>query len=148
MLSLSQFENGQGQPTSLQLFPKRLVKYLPHIIKFLPVSRISRLPVGHVGRSEIAQTFRIVSFCLALFAAVPPWCSIAVTQWLDDLALKPNQKLKKKMVALIKELNRHKELAPVVQTLDNAIHRINHYPADKYYGSQLLYPLDSDLSGG
>ena len=28
--------------------------------------------------------------------------------------------------------------APVVQTLDNAIHRINHYPADKYYGNQLL----------
>ena len=38
--------------------------------------------------------------------------------------------------------------APVVQTLDNAIHRINHYPADKYYASQLRYPLDSDLSGG
>ena len=39
-------------------------------------------------------------------------------------------------------------LDPVVQTLDSAIHRINHYPADKYYGNQLLYPLDSDLSGG
>ena len=26
-------------------------------------------------------------------------------------------------------------LARVVQTLDNAIHRINHYPADKYYGN-------------
>ena len=24
-------------------------------------------------------------------------------------------------------------LAPVVQTLDSAIHRINHYPADKYF---------------
>ena len=39
-------------------------------------------------------------------------------------------------------------LAPVVQTLDSAIHRINHYPADKCYGNQLRYPLDSDLSGG
>ena len=38
--------------------------------------------------------------------------------------------------------------APVVQTLDSAIHRINHYPADKYYGNQLHYPLDRDLSGG
>ena len=38
-------------------------------------------------------------------------------------------------------------LAPVVQTLNSAIHRINHYPADKYYGNQLRYPLDSDLSG-
>ena len=41
-----------------------------------------------------------------------------------------------------------RRLAPVVQTLDSAIHRINHYPADKYYGNQLRYPLDSDLSGG
>ena len=39
-------------------------------------------------------------------------------------------------------------LTPVVQMLDSAIHRINHYPADKYYGNQLRYPLDSDLSGG
>ena len=26
-------------------------------------------------------------------------------------------------------------LAPVVQTLDSAIHRINHYPSDKYQGN-------------
>ena len=39
-------------------------------------------------------------------------------------------------------------LAAVVQTLDSAIHRINPYPAGKYYGNQLRYPLDSDLSGG
>ena len=37
---------------------------------------------------------------------------------------------------------------PVVQTLDRIIHRINHYPAKKYYGNQLLHLLDSDLSGG
>ena len=41
-----------------------------------------------------------------------------------------------------------KFLAPVVQTLDNTIHRINHYPADKHYGNQLRYQLDSDLSAG
>ena len=40
------------------------------------------------------------------------------------------------------------QLAPVVQKLDSAIHRINHYPADKYYRNQLCYPLDSDLSSG
>ena len=39
-------------------------------------------------------------------------------------------------------------LALVVQTLDSAIHRINHYPMDKDYGNQLRYSLDSDLSGG
>ena len=40
------------------------------------------------------------------------------------------------------------ELAPVVQTLDSAIYRINHYPADKYLGNQLHYPVDRDLSFG
>ena len=39
-------------------------------------------------------------------------------------------------------------LAPVVQKLDSAIHRINHYPVDKYTGNQLRYPVDSDLSDG
>ena len=28
-------------------------------------------------------------------------------------------------------------LAPVDQKLDSAIHRINRYPADNYYGNQL-----------
>ena len=32
--------------------------------------------------------------------------------------------------------------------VDSAIHRINHSPADKYEGIQLLYPLDGDISGG
>ena len=30
--------------------------------------------------------------------------------------------------------------APVFQTLDSAIHRINHYPVDKYSRNQLRYP--------
>ena len=38
--------------------------------------------------------------------------------------------------------------AEVVQKLDSAIHRINHSPADTYYGKQLRYQLDSDLSAG
>ena len=38
-------------------------------------------------------------------------------------------------------------LAPIVQTLNSAIHRINHYPADKYYENQLRYPLDSAIRG-
>ena len=41
-----------------------------------------------------------------------------------------------------------KELAPVVQTVDNAIHRINHYPLDIAIGFAITYPVDSDLSGG
>ena len=38
--------------------------------------------------------------------------------------------------------------APVVQKLDSAIHRINHYPADSVIDFRNTYPLDSDLSGG
>ena len=40
------------------------------------------------------------------------------------------------------------QLAPVVQTLDSAIHWINHYPLDNSIGFARVYPLDSDLSGG
>ena len=40
------------------------------------------------------------------------------------------------------------QLAPVVQTLDSVIHRINHYPADSVIDFCNTYPLDSDLSGG
>ena len=40
-------------------------------------------------------------------------------------------------------------LAPVVQKLDYAIHRIiDHYPLDNSIGFPNTYPLDSDLSGG
>ena len=39
-------------------------------------------------------------------------------------------------------------LAPVVQKVDNAIHRINHYPADSVVCFVKTYPLDSDLSSG
>ena len=37
------------------------------------------------------------------------------------------------------------QLAPVV---DNAIHRINHYPLDIAIGFAITYPVDSDLSSG
>ena len=39
-------------------------------------------------------------------------------------------------------------LARVVQKLDNAIHRINHYPADSVVCFVNIYSLDSDLPGG
>ena len=41
-----------------------------------------------------------------------------------------------------------KRLAPVVLTLDRAIHGTNHYPLGKYYGNQLRCPKDRDLSSG
>ena len=44
--------------------------------------------------------------------------------------------------------NQNVHLAPVVQRLDNAIHRINHCPVDSVVCFVSIYPLDSDLSGG
>jgi len=41
-----------------------------------------------------------------------------------------------------------KQLAPVVQKMDNAIDRINHYPADSLVCFVKTYLLDSDLSSG
>ena len=38
--------------------------------------------------------------------------------------------------------------ALVVQTVDNAIHWINHYPVDSVACFANTYPLDSNLSGG
>ena len=37
-------------------------------------------------------------------------------------------------------------MAPVVQKVDNAIHRINHYPLNSAIGFPNTYPWDSDLS--
>ena len=39
-------------------------------------------------------------------------------------------------------------LDPDVQKVDNAIHRINHYPLDSAIDFHNTYPLDSDLFGG
>ena len=41
-----------------------------------------------------------------------------------------------------------RRLAPVVQTLDSAIHRIKIYPVDNAIVFPNTYPLDSHLSGG
>ena len=40
------------------------------------------------------------------------------------------------------------DLAPVVQTMDSAIHRIKIYPVDSVIDFRNTYPLDSDLSSG
>ena len=39
-------------------------------------------------------------------------------------------------------------LASFVQKLASAIHRINHYPVNKYQGNPLRYPLERVLSVG
>ena len=39
-------------------------------------------------------------------------------------------------------------LVPVVQLFYGEFYRINPFPVDEYYGYQLRYPLDKDLSIG
>ena len=56
--------------------------------------------------------------------------------------------LSDKQVTECQELLKKLIQAPVVQILDSAIHRIYHYPANKYMGSQLCYPMDRHLFSG
>jgi len=51
-------------------------------------------------------------------------------------------------LALKNALSNNNHQAPVVQKVDNAIHRINHYPLDGAIGSPNTWPLDSDLLAG
>ena len=56
-----------------------------------------------------------------------------------------------KLVQSSKQVNNIAQITArglVVQRLDNAIQRINRYPADKCQQNKPRYPLDSDLSGG
>ena len=62
----------------------------------------------------------------------------------------PNQSLNgyRNKGSFVNKSNVCKQQAPVVQTLDNAIHWINYNPLDNSIGFASGYPLDSDLSGG
>ena len=67
--------------------------------------------------------------------------------WSISEILKAFKKTRSRVLSGFKN-SRNKLLPPVVQKLDSAIYRINHYPTDTYYRNQLRYPVDSDLSGG
>ena len=47
----------------------------------------------------------------------------------------------------VNELTWISYLTPVVQQVNNAINRINHYPSDSVIGFATTYLLDSNLSG-
>ena len=47
-----------------------------------------------------------------------------------------------------KIINAEFHLAPVVQNMENAIHKINRKPADECQQNKPRYPLDRDLSDG
>ena len=75
-----------------------------------------------------------------------------IIKYLSDNILEP-------LVATVKEFTTRcqrakkfseetRDLAPVVQTMDSAIHRINHYSLGNSIDFASVYPLASDLSGG
>ena len=69
-------------------------------------------------------------------------------QW-KTVWLCPGEDVKRSKFQIVTSVRSYKKpLAPVVQSLDNAICWINHYPVDKYQQNKPRYPLDSDLSGG
>ena len=51
-------------------------------------------------------------------------------------------------IYFVASVSHGKDQAPVVQRLDNAIHRINYYPVDSVVCFVNTYPLNSDLSAG
>ena len=44
-------------------------------------------------------------------------------------------------MSLIQDTTKYQ--VPIVQTVDKALHRINHYPADTFQGNRLRCPVDS-----
>ena len=62
--------------------------------------------------------------------------------------IEPRIRTQSLWVASVKEKHAIVRLAPVVQTVDSAIRRTNHYPLDNSIGFASVYPQDSDLSGG
>ena len=51
-------------------------------------------------------------------------------------------------VTVVEKLGNAIYQAPVVETLDSAIHRVRIYPLDSVIGLPNTYPLNRDLSGG
>ena len=58
-----------------------------------------------------------------------------------ELLLKRRREGKIREFSYFYQVTARGQLAPVVQTMDSAIHRINHYPADKHKQNQLSYPV-------
>ena len=67
---------------------------------------------------------------------------LSFTEFKERFAIKTNFLIFYGVISSIKDLAR------VVQKVDNSIHRINHYPADSMVCFVNTYPLDSDLSSG
>ena len=55
---------------------------------------------------------------------------------MEALQGKVNGKLYTALAPVVQTVDRAIHQAPVVQKLDSAIHQINHYPPDKYQGNQ------------
>ena len=80
----------------------------------------------------------------SLYLLIPLCPSSQLVNLVDISSVKNNLKLKLRNNIELKQIQQ----APVVQTLDSAMQRINPYLVDKYEGNQLHYPLDRNLSTG
>ena len=120
--------------------------HVPQIISFLLNSLVARVPV-------VVWTVDNAVYCINVYPVdngIFMWAQLHVgkvdntirwilifTQWTTQLVF----------VILIHWIVIYLQ-APVVQKVDNAIHRINLYSLDSAISFPNTYPLDSDLSGG
>ena len=76
------------------------------------------------------------------------WCQVKCEHRAGHAGIDGNPESGNHHQALSHSVEILTNLAPVVQTVDYAIQRINHYPLDIAIGFAITYPVDSDLSGG
>ena len=91
-------------------------------------------------------TLTIASFVCGMSEIIPS-VNIRSTKYLDGNTNFRKHKQSVVVWNILAKRNSNNQ-APVVLKVDNAIHRINHYPVNRAIGFPNTYPLDSDLSGG
>ena len=124
------------------VFPLRCKIFMKKSVRTVSLKLTFRMEFRVACTLAIAKgTFTVCWFpILIVFETKRPKITSPLHKWRLTLA-----RLNSAMNFLIYST---KMQAPVVQTSDSAIHRINLYPVDSAIGFHNTYPLDSDLSGG
>ena len=147
--------------------PKRMLKFLRNGFWIVIVQKIRKKGLSHSGKMHFSVsghvTLGVVRWRHELDYICPLWvlskfgpveaymCRVTASWFFPSNSSKRyfNGPLNNRFLrSQIRKLVLVVVLAPVVQRLDNAIQRINHYPADSVVCFVNTYPLDSDLSGG
>ena len=108
------------------------------VVPFLSTLSPCGLLVLRIGQGPLIHSFISHSIFISYLHSVITWllfCRITILPSED------------KFIAMFERLKTFHQV-PVVQKVDNAIRRINHYPVDSVVCFVNTYPLDSDLSGG